>query len=88
MACNVGFELSKAGQCIDSSTISKCSLYGSEIECLACQPTYSLTNGQCTKDYSACLAFSETDKNKCVSCGFGTVLQDGKCIGAINCETP
>lgn len=34
------------------------------------------------------MAFSETDKTKCVSCGFGTVLQDGKCIGAINCETP
>jgi hypothetical protein len=39
------------------------------------------------KDYSACLAYNQSDDTKCITCGFGTVLAGSKCVGAINCGT-
>ena len=54
-ACAEGFEMNVLGTCVDSNTVPKCTLYGPTNQCFACQPTFTINNGQCLKDYSACL---------------------------------
>lgn len=84
-ACAFSFELNIFGTCVDSTTVSKCSLYGPSNICFACQPTYTITNGQCIKDYSACIDYDPSNNTACTTCAFGTVLQNSKCVGTINC---
>lgn len=86
-ACNEGFELSVTASCVDANNVLKCALYGPANQCFACQPTYTLANGQCLKDSSACLALDPAEDTSCTQCGFGTVLQNKKCVGAINCKS-
>jgi proprotein convertase subtilisin/kexin type 5 len=86
-ACVEGFEVSVLGTCVDSNTIPKCNLYGPINQCFACQPTFTInSNGQCLKDYSACLVYDPSDDSKCTTCGFGTVLKANACTGPINCN--
>ena len=42
---------------------------------------------QCNLYYNACLEYDPSDDAKCINCGFGTLLQNGACIGAINCNS-
>lgn len=69
-------------KCNAETLIDKCSLYGPTGQCFVCQPTYTLANGKCVKDFSGCLNFGD---NSCKECGFGTVLDSGKCVGTVNC---
>jgi hypothetical protein len=85
-ACAEGFELSVMNTCVDSNTIPKCDLYGPANQCFACQATFTINNGQCLKDYSACLAYDPSDDSKCITCGFGTTLKNNACAGPINCN--
>jgi hypothetical protein len=86
-ACAEGFELSVLGTCVDSATVPKCNLYGPTNQCFSCQSTYTINNGQCLKDYSACLAYDPSDDTKCITCSFGTVLKNNACTGTINCNS-
>lgn len=86
-ACAEGFELSVTNTCVDSNTIPKCNLYGPANQCFACQATFTINNGQCLKDYSACLAYDPSDDSKCITCGFGTTLKNNACAGPINCNS-
>lgn len=75
------------GSCLSSSTVPGCVLYGPTGQCFSCQPTFTITNGQCVKDSTACLAYDPSDSTSCIACGFGTVLQNKVCVGVINCNT-
>lgn len=85
-ACAEGFELSVLGTCVDSNTVAKCDLYGPTNQCFSCQSTFTINNGQCLKDASACLSYDPSDDSKCITCGFGTILKNNACTGAINCN--
>ena len=86
-ACKENYELSVTGECYNASTVARCTLYGPTKQCFLCQPTYSIENGACLKNGQACLATDPSDDLKCVTCGFGTVEQNGRCVGTINCKT-
>jgi len=86
-ACGLGHELSVIGKCVPDSTIKGCTLYGPTNQCFLCQPTFSLdNNGRCLKNGSPCLSSDPADDNLCIECGFGTILNNGKCQGTINCN--
>jgi hypothetical protein len=85
-ACAEGYEADVAGQCVSERTVDKCSFYSGSQQCLACQPTYELDgSGYCVKNWSPCLMPDTQNSSRCSSCGFGTVLSNGQCTGAINC---
>jgi hypothetical protein len=86
-ACGEGFQLSVMGTCVDAHTIPNCILYGPTNQCFACEATYTISNGQCLKDYSACLETDPSDDTACLNCAFGTVLANKKCTGTINCAS-
>ena len=71
------------GRCLKATGASTlCTIYAINGSCVACLPTYKLTQAQCIKDTSGCLSFNG---DQCLSCGFGTVLVSGKCTGILNC---
>jgi hypothetical protein len=80
LSCTEGYEWKQTGTCVDANTVPKCTVYGLQDECLECQPTYVLKNGKCEKEYSGCLVKSPTDPSMCSACGFGTLLQNYKCL--------
>lgn len=86
IACSIGNQLTTIGTCVESSLVAMCTLYGADHQCRACQPTYSLSKGQCVKDYSGCIEYDRNDTSKCLKCAFGTVLNDNRCQGTINCN--
>lgn len=48
-ACADGYELSVLGKCVSNAVIDKCTVYGPNNECFVCQPSFSLSNGRCSK---------------------------------------
>lgn len=85
-ACNQDYELSILGKCV-TNVVDKCIMYGPNNQCFLCQPTYALSRNTCVKQYDGCLNKNVVD-NQCSECGFGKVLNNNTCVGAINCQKP
>jgi hypothetical protein len=82
-ACDKGYELTSTGKCIKIMVNQNCSIFNNNNICIKCKPNYRLLNSSCVKDYSGCLQY---EGNKCMSCGYGTILADGICVGILNCQ--
>lgn len=84
-ACQQGYEVNVLGGCT-TNVIDKCTIYGPTEECFNCQPTYTLDELACVKDYSGCVLGNAND-GSCFECGFGTEWHEQYCTGVINCHT-
>ena len=62
-ACDADKETDVFGGCHDN-TIDKCTIYGPTGECFQCQPTFTLKDGGCVKDYRGCM--NDANFNECL----------------------
>lgn len=86
IACSDGFEPSHIGQCIASSVVENCQLYGLRDACLICKPTYRLLiNNTCLKMADGCLIAGPS--GSCSRCMDGlSKNQQGLCLTKnLNC---
>jgi hypothetical protein len=85
-ACASGFQLSFQATCVGSEVVPQCALYVNDTYCSYCQPSFGLRNNSCVKDYSGCTN-SDPNTGECFVCQFGTLLNNGTCRGALQCQT-
>jgi hypothetical protein len=55
IACKPNFELSLESTCVASSVVPHCAFYSDNTTCLTCEPTFSLQNNICVKQYGGCV---------------------------------
>lgn len=80
--CGNGYERDFLGNCLEN-IVDKCIIYSPSKECFACQPTFKMEERKCVKMTDGCI---NSDQGQCVDCGFGTISQNGKCTGTLNCK--